>query len=82
LTAQSTTTCKCGADHSAVINDIHEREGRQRPEDTHSWRHDTQAQEEQHARDEASYPKDSPWRYNDITLRSPEDDPEDEREVQ
>ncbi len=78
LTAQSTTTCKCGTDYSALINDIQEREVRQRAEDTHPWRQDTQAQEEQHARDEASYPKDSPWRYNDITLRSPEV----EREVQ
>ena len=71
LTSQSTvTTCRCGADHSNIIQDIQEREGWLRQEDTHPWHHDTQAQAEQRLRDEAAYPKDSPWRYNDITSGS------------
>ncbi len=36
----------------------------------HPWDHDTQAQYNQHLRDEAAYPAASPWRYNDITSRS------------
>lgn len=61
------TTCECGADHSAFIRDIREREGRLRDEVTHPWLHNAQDHAEQHLRDEAAYPKDSPWRYNDIT---------------
>jgi hypothetical protein len=68
LTGMSTiTTCGCGADHSAFIRDIREREGRLRDEVTHPWLHNTQDRAEQHLRDDATYPKDSPWRYNDIT---------------
>jgi hypothetical protein len=33
----------------------------------HPWHYDTQAQAEQHLRNEAAYPEDSPWRYNDVT---------------
>ena len=65
--ASATPACRCGADHSAIIQDLQEREGRLRDEATRPWRHDTQEQAEQHLRDEAAYPKDSPWRYNDIT---------------
>ena len=36
----------------------------------HPWDHDAKAQDNQHLRDEAAYPVDSPWRYNDITSRS------------
>jgi len=36
----------------------------------HPWDHDAKAQDNQHLRDEAAYPADSPWRYNDVTLRS------------
>ena len=40
LTGMSTiTTCRCGADHSAFIRDIREREGRLRDEVTHPWLH-------------------------------------------
>ena len=62
-------TCRCGADHSAVIQDIQEREGRRPDKDTHPWHYDAQEQAEQHLRDEAAYPKNSPWRYNDVTSR-------------
>jgi hypothetical protein len=68
LTGASTmSACRCSADHSAVIQDIQEREGRLRDKVTRPWRHDSQEQAEQHLRDEAAYPKDSSWRYNDIT---------------
>ena len=68
LTGTSTsTTCRCGADRSAFIRDIQEREGRLAGEATHPWLHDAQAQAEQHLQDEAAHPKDSPWRYNDVT---------------
>jgi hypothetical protein len=33
----------------------------------HPWHHDAQAQAEQHLRDEAAYPEDSPWRFDDAT---------------
>jgi hypothetical protein len=33
----------------------------------HPWHHDAQAQAEQHLRDEAAYPEDSPWRFDDVT---------------
>ncbi len=74
LTGQSAvTTCRCGADHSAVVQDIQEREGRLRNEIIHPWQHDAQEQAEQHRRDEAAHPEGSPWRYNDVTSRSTND---------
>jgi hypothetical protein len=63
-------TCGCGADHSAVIRDIQEREGRLQDEVTHPWCYDAQEQAKQHMKDDAAYPKDSTWRYNDITSGS------------
>ena len=63
-------TCRCGVDHSAIIQDIREREGRLREEVTHPWLHDAQDQDEQRLRDEAAYPRDSAWRYNDISSGS------------
>ncbi len=57
----------CGADHSAFIRDIREREFRLRDEVTHPWLHYPQdREEEQHLRDEA-HPEYSPWRSNDFT---------------
>ena len=75
LTLASTNTtirCRCGVDHGAVVRDIQEREGRLREKVTHPWHHDAREQAEQHLQDEAAYPKDSPWRYNDITARNSE----------
>ncbi len=64
----TTTTCRCGADQfGAIIRDIQKREGRQPDKVIHPWHHDAQEQTNQHQQDEATYPKDSPWRYNDIT---------------
>lgn len=74
--------CECGAD---LTTDIQERLRGHQPEvrgrmledheaTQHPWHHDTGAQAEQHLRDEAAYPEGSPWRYNDITSRSLEDE--------
>ena len=60
-------TCRYGADHSATVQDLQEREGRLRHAVTHPWRYDTREQAPQHLRDEVAYPKCSPWRYNDVT---------------
>ena len=66
-TISTITTCQCGADHSDIVRDIQEQEGRLRDRVTHPWLYDAQEQEEQHLRDEAAYPKGSPLRYNDVT---------------
>jgi hypothetical protein len=72
-TSTVSTCAKCGVDHSAVIQEIQEREGELRDEVSHPWRHDAQEQEDQHLRDEADYPVGSPQRYNDITADSMND---------
>ncbi len=67
LTAASTTpTRRCGVDHSAIIRDLQEREGRLRRDVAHSWRYDSEEQAQQHLRNEAVRPEESPWRYNDV----------------
>jgi hypothetical protein len=67
LTSASTTpTCWCGADYSALISDIQEREAQLREAATHPWRHEAKDQAEQHLRDEAAYPEGSPQRYEDV----------------
>ena len=68
LTGTNTVpTCRCGADHSEIIQDLQEREGRLRHAVTHPWQYDAKEQVQQHLRDETAYPKSSPWRYNDVT---------------
>src|SRR5918911_5071268 len=68
LFASSTTTlCWCGADHGAIIRDIQKREGRLPDKISHPWLHDAKKRAQQHLKDEAAYPEDSAWRYNDIT---------------
>ena len=66
------TRCRCGADYGPLVRDIREQERQLREKVTHPWHHDAREREEQHLRDEAAYPKDSPWRYNDITARNSE----------
>ena len=62
------TTCpQCGADLGAFFHDIKEREGRLPERLTHPWFYDAKERAQQHKDDEAAYPEDSPWRYNDIT---------------
>jgi hypothetical protein len=68
LTATSTTsTCRCGTDHSALIREIQKHKGSLPDKSIHPWHHDAQEQENQHHKDEAAYAEDSPWRYNDVT---------------
>src|SRR5918998_5233817 len=65
LTAQSAgIICRCGADHSDIVQDIQEREARLGKEFTHPWQHDAQEREDQPLGDEDSYPEGSPWPYN------------------
>jgi hypothetical protein len=40
---------------------------------THPWFYDAKECAQQHKRDEAAYPKGTPWRYNDITAATNED---------
>ena len=69
LTATSTiSTCgRCGAGLGGLVHDIQEREGRLPDNLTHPWFYDARVQADQRLRDEAAYPKGSPWRYDDIT---------------
>jgi hypothetical protein len=70
-------TCpQCGADYGYLVHDIRYREERLRDEDIHPWHHDAQDQAEQHLKDEAAYPENSSWRYNDVTLGFVGDDEE------
>jgi|SRR5215212_9754603 len=74
--AGSVDTCACGAEETAGIKEElqshHTEVLGQLLEDYqtthHPWLYDTRACAQQHIRDEATYPKDSAWRYNDITL--------------
>jgi hypothetical protein len=62
------TTCiRCGAPYGTLVNDIHYREEHLDDEEVHPWYYDLQSQDDQHLRDEAAYPEDSPYRYNDVT---------------
>ena len=78
----SGAVCECGADLTTVIQENlqgHQPEVRgQMLEDHeathHPWLHDIGAQADQHLRDELTYPESSPWRYNDVTSRSLEDE--------
>jgi hypothetical protein len=75
----SDSTCRCGADHGALINHalsdgIRARENQLRAAVTHPWNHAHKEQAAQHLRDEAAYPEGSPWRYNDVTAGLMDDD--------
>ena len=82
----SRAVCACGVD---LALDIQEKLQEHQPEvrgqgleddetTQHPWRHDAEAQAEQHLRDEATHPEGSPWRYNDVRYRSLQE----ERDVQ
>ncbi len=74
----SRAVCACGAvlvltaDIQEKLQGHHQEVQGQTLEDYEAanrpWLHDTRAQAKQHLRDEAAYPGDSSWRYNDITL--------------
>jgi hypothetical protein len=55
LTALSTTTCRCGTDHGAIVRTIKKHEDRLPDKIIHPWHHDAQEQAEQHQQDEAAY---------------------------
>ena len=63
----TTTTCQCGTDLGAMVRNIQQHEDWLPDKIIHPWHHDAQSQEDQHLQDEATYPEDSPWRYNDVT---------------
>ena len=68
LTGNSTApTCRCGTDHSALINDLQEREAQLGHAVTHPWSYEGEDQAAQRLGDEAAYPEGSPRRYNDVT---------------
>jgi hypothetical protein len=66
-TSAIVTCWECGADYGALVDDIHYREEHLGAEDAHPWHYDLRSQEDQHIRDEATYPEGSSWRYNDVT---------------
>ena len=72
-TSAISTCWRCGAAYGALVNDIHYQEEHLGDEEVHPWHYDLRNQEDQHLRDEAAYPERSPWRYNDVTLRNPND---------
>jgi hypothetical protein len=82
LNGESTdSTCRCGTDHSALINDtliddIRARETQLRDAVTQPWSHEEKEQAAQHLRDEAAFPEGSPWRYNDVTSGLRDDEEE------
>ena len=74
LSATTTSTCgRCGADLGSFAYGIRERQGRLPDTLTHPWFFDAKECAQQHERDEAAYPKGTPWRYNDITAATEEE---------
>jgi hypothetical protein len=70
----TTTTCgRCGTDLGTFIYEIREREGRLPDNLTHPWFYDAEERAQQHEHDEAAYPEDSRWRYDDITAATNEE---------
>ena len=67
--SSTTTTCRCGAEHAPTVCEIQKREGQLPDKTLHPWHHDSKERAEQHQQDEAAHPKESPWRYNDITSK-------------
>ena len=67
-TSSTTTTCRCGTELGAILRNIERHaETPQSDKIRHPWLYDAQEQADQHLHDEATYPEDSPWRYNDVT---------------
>ena len=72
-TSSAASSCRCGTDRSAILQDIQAREGRLGDERTHPWQRDAKGKAQQRLQDEAAYPEGSPWRYNDVTSRNNDD---------
>jgi hypothetical protein len=75
------SACRCGAAHSALvndalINDIRARENQLRDAVTHPWNYDVTGQAAQHLRDETAYQEGFPRRYDDVTSGLVGDDEE------
>jgi len=69
IISSEVSDCECGKGHVARIREelVIRLIDEEYEAHHHPWLYDTQAQVKQHLRDEARYPKDSPWRYNDVT---------------
>ena len=66
------TSCGCGEDDTAHIREelVIQVIDEEYDAHHHPWEHDAKAQAKQQLRNEAVYPKDSAWRYNDVTARN------------
>ena len=76
IDAKSTmTTCQCGRVVDNILaRGIQEREASLPEKLTHPWFYDAKERAQQHKRDDAAYPKGTPWRYNDITAAAPNEE--------
>ena len=65
-------SCECGKDDAAHIREelVIQVVDEEYEAHHHPWDHDAKAQAKQQLRNEAAYPKDSAWRYNDVTARN------------
>jgi hypothetical protein len=65
-------SCECGKANTAHIREelVIQLIDEEYDAHHHPWLHDAKAQAKQRLRNEAAYPKDSPWRYNDVTARN------------
>jgi hypothetical protein len=72
LISSEVSSCGCSEEHTVCIREelVIQVLDEEYEDHHHPWRHDTQAQDDRHLRDEAAYPTDSRWRYNDVTSRS------------
>jgi hypothetical protein len=70
--------CECGRGHTARAREevVIQLVDEEYEAHHHPWHFDLQSQEDQHLRDEAAYPEDSSWRYNDVTLGLRDDEEE------
>ena len=66
------SSCECDKDNTATIREevVIQLLDEEYEAHHHPWLYDTQEQAKQHLRDKAAYPKDSAWRYNDVTARN------------
>ena len=60
--------CECGKGHTARAREevVIQLVDEEYEAHHHPWHYDLQSQEDQHLRDEAAYPEDSSWRYDDV----------------
>ena len=65
-------SCECGKTNTSRIREelVIQQQDEEDKAHHRPWRHDSQARAKQRSRDEAAYPEDSAWRYNDVTTRN------------